>query len=293
MSNKNKLKLNGVVRSAEDLVPIKETFREIIKTDPKYSLEPDPTGELRLTDSEKRFVSSMIRYGFTNFKELKDTLEEVSYELDITIEEAKDMWYKNSIKNEIDRIGYALSMRQYNNKSFSLEEIKGYATSLITGYNVPVNERLSASDKLKALNLISQITEFEMNLDRDPKRMGAIDVETTSLDNLSLDEVKALVSGIDENKSDEILNEKNSIINQIKIMNPHISPSQVAFLRNLPLDALKKKMENLKGFNEGKTKYIVEETPTRPISEEGQKSMKIILEKINKSKKDDKNDDKN
>ena len=291
MSNKNKL--NGVVRSAEDLVPIKETFREIIQTDPKYSLEPDPTGELRLTDGEKRFVSSMIRYGFTNFKELKDTLEEVSYELDITIEEAKDMWYKNSIKNEIDRIGYALSMRQYNNKSFSLEEIKGYATSLVTGYNVPVNERLSASDKLKALNLISQITEFEMNLDRDPKRMGAIDVETTSLDNLSLDEVKALVSGIDENKSDEILNEKNSIINQIKIMNPHISPSQVAFLRNLPLDALKKKMENLKEFNDEKTKYILEETPTRPISEEGQKSMKMILEKISKSKKDDKNDDKN
>ena len=252
----------------EEIEPLKLHYRDELLLNPAFSLDPDPTGELKMTENEKLFTRLLIRYGFTNFDSLKETIEMISKDMGLTYDETANFWYNLNVKNEYDRISLAIRHRQYNQKQFSLTEIKSLLTSMVIGNYSSYSKSLTEKDKLDALKLLTNIIQEEQRIITNTSRLNAINVNVEEVKDLSITEIKALVAGIDENKAEDIKKQKQVIINQMQILNPSLHPNQIDFLYNLPIDELKNKLDYLKNVNEEHKKNlpVVEEAP-REIKE--------------------------
>lgn len=258
MSNKNDI----VEYDLDEIEPLKLYYRDELLLNPKFSLEPDPLGELKMTQQEKTFTSLLVRYGFTNFDSLKNTIDMISKDMGITYDEAENLWHHTKVKDEYDRITMALRHRQYNQKQFSLSEIKSILTSMVIGKHTQYVGSLSEKGRIEALKLLTNIIQEEQKMLSNTSRLNSIDANVEEVKNLSITEIKALVAGIDENKGEEIRSKKADIIAKMKLLNPSLRPNQIDFLYNLPIKELEGKLKHLEEImNAPKTLVRVEPKP--------------------------------
>lgn len=271
MSKKNET----VEYDADEIEPLKLYYRDELLLNPKFSLDPDPLGELKMTKEEKTFTSLLVRYGFTNFDSLKNTIDMISKDMGITYDEAENLWHRTKVKDEYDRITMALRHRQYNQKQFSLSEIKSILTSMVIGKHTQYVGSLSEKGRIEALKLLTNIIQEEQKMLSNTSRLNSIDANVEEIKDLSITEIKALVAGIDENKAEEIKSKKSDIIAKMKLLNPSLRPNQIDFLYNLPIKELEDKLKHLEEImNAPKTLVRVE--PKKVEYKEGSFEWKVI-----------------
>lgn len=271
MSKKNET----VKYDADEIEPLKLYYRDELLLNPKFSLDPDPLGELKMSNEEKTFTSLLVRYGFTNFDSLKNTIDMISKDMGITYDEAENFWHRSKVKDEYDRITLALRHRQYNQKQFTLSEIKSILTSMVIGKHTQYVDALSEKGRIEALKLLTNIIQEEQRNLSNTSRLNTIDANVEEIKDLSISEIKALVSGMDENKAEEIRGKKTAIITQMRTLNPSLHPNQIDFLYNLPIKDLEAKLEHLKEIM-GAPKTLVRVEPKKVEYKEGSFEWKII-----------------
>lgn len=197
---------------------------EELETDPQYSLEPDPTGELSMTTREKEFVRWYVQHR---------NIAVASQLAGISVEDGMQIYKSFACQSELTRINMAYKLRQLNMSTLTLEQIG----SVLTGYvfdQLPDADQLSTKDKMAAMKMIMDIHALKQKIVEESKPLDVVDVESQVKD-LSVDAIKAL---IDKTKTSDADNaEKEELIKKIDNESA-LSNEDLHYLRSLTVEDL-------------------------------------------------------
>lgn len=238
IKKKYKNKNNNPIMTVNEIKEVEKGFNEVLETDPRFSLEVDPTNQYNFTDVERDFIEQMVQY--KNLKFVGNIM------LDISFEEALKIYKKYNVQNEIKRINLALYARRFATKMADLDMLGGYLTTALTDENVPVADRLSGKDKLMAVRLLIDINQLKQNMIEKPEIIDVIDVEE-DLKKLSVKNIQNLIEN--SVNDDKVVKKKEDLINKIDKDNL-LSPEELTYLRNQSVEELEKL---LKEINKGET----------------------------------------
>ena len=173
IKKKHKIKNNNPIMAINEMKEVEKGFNEVLETDPRFSLEVDPTNQYNFTDIERDFIEQMVQY--KNLKFVGNIM------LDISFEEALKIYKKYNVQNEIKRINLALYARRFATKMADLDMLGGYLTTALTDENVAVADRLSGKDKLMAVRLLIDINQLKQNMIEKPEIIDVIDVDYSEI----------------------------------------------------------------------------------------------------------------
>lgn len=199
---------------------LQEKYTNELATNPEFSLDADPTGELKLSDFEKQFISLYIDY--------RD-IAKVADLLLVSVEEAKDLLIQYKIRNEIRRINRAIYHHQFNRQLISMNNIEGYLSSLLTDDCVPEADRLKPLEKLKVIDELLKVNELKMIGMANPKTLIDKDLDV-QIRALSITTIKTLLAASGK------LKENSKLINQID--DDNLTAEEKAYLSTLPTNEL-------------------------------------------------------
>lgn len=185
----------------EEMDNLEDNWQQIIRTDPKYSLQIDPTNRYDFTEQEKDFISNMIQYRNVQF--VSTVL------MNIPLEEGVNIYKKYDVQQEIKRINLAMYARRFATKMADLDQLGGYLTSGLVDENVPVTERWSAKEKITATKLLVTLNMLKQKAVNKPEIVEVVEIQK-DLEKLSPNELKQLI----EYNDDENL-EKEKLIDLI------------------------------------------------------------------------------
>jgi len=180
---------------------LENNFYELLNTDPKYSLEVDPTNRYNFTENEKEFVEQMVQYKNVQF--VSTVL------LNIPLEEGVEIYKSYNVQQEIKRINLAMYARRFATKMADLEQLGGFLTSGLIDENVPVSERWGPKEKLTATKMLINLNVLKKETLNRPYIIEEVEIQK-DLDKLSPNDLKRLIEYNDED--DE---EKNKLIDFI------------------------------------------------------------------------------
>lgn len=227
-----------VVQNTANLTDIQKQHLQELETNPKYSLEPDPTGHYQMSDLEKNFIKQYI-----NFRNVKTAADICHIDQDT----ANDLFVRYSVQNEIRRINAALYQRRFASKVLSLDELAGYLTTMITDEFVPMAEQLSPKDKLAVIDTLLRVNEIKQRSLEDPANIMSANVDAISaqIKTLSVTTIKQLIEQkpIDASENAVIvdkLDEKNTL-----------TPEEKSYLETLPTNELLKLVDETNKMNKG------------------------------------------
>ena len=210
--------------SGQELQKIEDDYAIELETNPKFSLEVDPTDIYHMPEKQKEFIKWYVQ--FKNVPLACQLCE-------IDEREGKSYFMAFSSQQEIRRINMAMYHRQFASKLLSIDEVGGYLSSLLVDANVPISERLPSKDKLKVAQMIIDLNMLKQKAINEPQEVDAIDI-TEQIKDLSVKSIKQL---IDNSKSPKTAMEKEDIIDAINSDN-RLTIEEVAYLRTLPLGEL-------------------------------------------------------
>lgn len=243
IKKKHKIKNNNPIMTINEIKEVEKGFNEALETDPRFSLEVDPTNQYNFTDIERDFIEQMVQY--KNLKFVGNIM------LDISFEEALKIYKKYNVQNEIKRINLALYARRFATKMADLDMLGGYLTTALTDENVPVADRLSGKDKLMAVRLLIDINQLKQNMIEKPEIIDVIDVEE-DLKKLSVKNIQNLIEN--SVNDDKVVKKKEDLINEIDKDNL-LSPEELTYLRNQSIEELEKLLKEVnKGEINNETK---------------------------------------
>ena len=196
-----------------------------LDTNPRYSLEIDPTGELGMTKQEKEFTKWYIEHR---------NVAVAAQLAEIPVEDGMAIYKSFACQSELRRIAMVWQLRQLNNSTMSLDHIG----SVLTGYvfdQLPESAQLSTKDKMAAMRMIMDIHALKQKVIEDARPIDAIDVEEQIKD-LSADALKSL---IEKTKSMDVeVEEKEEMIKELDD-DSLLSNDDIHYLRTLPVEQLK------------------------------------------------------
>ena len=243
IKKKHKIKNNNPIMAINEMKEVEKGFNEVLETDPRFSLEVDPTNQYNFTDIERDFIEQMVQY--KNLKFVGNIM------LDISFEEALKIYKKYNVQNEIKRINLALYARRFATKMADLDMLGGYLTTALTDENVAVADRLSGKDKLMAVRLLIDINQLKQNMIEKPEIIDVIDVEE-DLKKLSVKNIQNLIEN--SVNDDKVVKKKEDLINEIDKDNL-LSPEELTYLRNQSIEELEKLLKEVnKGEINNETK---------------------------------------
>lgn len=200
-----------------------------LDTNPRYSLDPDPTGELGMTTTEKNFTKWYLQHR---------NIAVAAQLAEISVEDGMAIYRSFACQAELQRIDMAWKLRQLNNSTLTLDQIG----SVLTGYvfdQMPEAERLSTKDKMSAMKMIMDIHALKQKVIEDAQPVDVVDVESQIKD-MSVDALKAL---IEKTKASDTENdEKEALINVIDDTSV-LSNDDLRYLRSLSVSQLKSLIE--------------------------------------------------
>lgn len=228
MDKKKKTKKNQILLTAEQQNTLQQSLMNELETNPEFSLEPDPTGQLKMDITQKDFIRHYV-----NFKSIA-TAAELS---NIPKDDAKVYFTNYNIQKEIRRINRALYHRQFSNKLICVDDLGGYLTSLLTDDNVPIADQLKTTEKLRVVELLLRLNELKAGMS-DPKELLNSDIQI-QIKNLSVNAIQQLL--VQNNN----LKEKNKVISTID--DGSLTMEEKSYLQSLPLNDLLKLVEETSG----------------------------------------------
>lgn len=200
---------------------LEAAYIDNLETDPKYSLDVDPDGELGMSEEQKKFVAYYVQF---------KSLTYVASMMGIDTETAKQYYISFNSQQEIRRINMALYHRQFANRLINLDEIGGYLTSLLTGDNVPLADQPhSVSERLAIVKMLIDLNKLQIEGIQNPSLLMQNNVEV-QIKNLSLNTIKSLLS--EANKSKKVPIEVSNISDS------ELTPEESAYLSTLPTQEL-------------------------------------------------------
>lgn len=187
----------------EDISRLDEGFQELIKSDPKYSLEVDPLGKYNFTEKDIDFIKQMIQYRNVQF--VSTVL------MNMPVEEGVELYKRYDIQSEIKRINLAMYARRFATKVADLDQLGGFLTSGLIDDNVPVAERWGPKEKLTASKLLININILKKKAYNTPEVIDEVEIQK-DLDQLSPNDLKKLIefnddANIEKERLIEIINE--------------------------------------------------------------------------------------
>ena len=204
----NKVLLQDTAVSAadigyDDMDNVEANWQEVLRTDPKYSLQIDPTNRYNFTEQETDFISYMIQYKNVQF--VSTVL------MNIPLEEGVNIYKKYDVQQEIKRINLAMYARRFATKMADLDQLGGYLTSGLIDENVPVAERWSAKEKITASKLLMTLNMLKQKAVNKPEVVEVVEIQK-DLEKLSPNELKQLIEynddeNLEKEKLIELINE--------------------------------------------------------------------------------------
>lgn len=231
---KSKLK-NPQNMTFNQVKTIEEEFANELETNPKFSLEVDPTRQYELDEIDVEFIKHMVQY--KNIRFVATVLMEISNE------EAMEIYKKYPVQEEIKRINLAMYARRFCSKMADLDALGGYLTTALTDENVPIADRLSGKDKLTAVRLLMELNALKAEAWENPETVDVVEIEA-EVKKLNVKDIEKLIENSDED--DKLIEKKNEIISQID-KDGLLTPEEVTYLRSETLDELKKLLKETEG----------------------------------------------
>lgn len=216
-----KKKENVVVMSPDEFEDVVKGHAKEIESDPKYSLEVDPTDKYMMDDTQKKFVEI-----YCDVKNVIITCQMMHIPEDYGMQ----LFSMYAVKKEIERINIAKLHRRINTKMFDYAQLGGYLTTLLTEENVPLAEHLTVKDKLQVVDRLLEINKTLSEVANKPIEAKPLEIEE-HLKELSVDAIKALLEKDDEHE------EKKKLIDKIKA-STDVSIEEEAFLKTMSLKEL-------------------------------------------------------
>lgn len=231
MKKKKNSQNTDLIVSNTELIETQQAYVEELNSNPEYSLEPDPTGELNFDIVKKDFVRHYV-----NFKNIGAAAELAGIDPDL----AKQYFVSYDVQREIRRINRALYHRQFSSKLISIDEIGGYLSSLLTGENVPIADQLKTPEKLRIIELLFKLNEMKRDGMNNPGKLAHQDLES-QIKKLSVKTIQHMLATND--KSNVVLHQKNEIIASFD--DGTLSVEEKAYLSTLPVSDLLKLVEDI------------------------------------------------
>lgn len=201
-----------------DIQVLRNDYRDMLETEPKYSLNIDPEKKYKFTEEEATFIKQYIDYR---------NLEAVASLMDIDMDRARCLYMNGRIQSEIRRLNLALYHYQFNQKMMDLDELGGFLTSQLIGDGVPRCDQLSPKEKLKCAEILKDLNiEIRKGI-QNPGDIIVKDFET-ELKDLSVETISQLIN------QSEKMKDKDSAISEIEEQNNQpLSYEEKAFLKTL------------------------------------------------------------
>lgn len=215
-----------------DVIKLSQELKGSIDSNIQYSLEVDPSDTYQMTDTEKEFVKYYVNYR---------SIGTVATMLNMEIKEAVEIFKKYSVQQEIRRIYRALTVRQFQNKTLTISEIKSFLSSLITDDFVPEADRLKTMDKVRVAQTLIGLNDINRFAFDDPNAVVVKDFEE-EVKELSTEQIKQLID-IDTSNS-ALIDKKDKLIEQIKMLRD-VSPEEATYLKTLSIKTLLNEIDNL------------------------------------------------
>src|SRR5574344_118679 len=232
MGRKKKLTTQALIDQAL-ANPVSSTdidqYKKKLDEDPEYSLEPDPTGCLAMSDKEKTFIKNYIQ--FRNIP-IAAQLTQISQD------EGEAFYRSLSFKSEVRRLNNAMYQRQFATKMLTVDQIGGYLSSLLQD-QVPEVDRLSSKDKPEVAKMLIEMNVMKSAAVNDPVKYNVIEVEAQVKD-LSVRSIKALIS--QSKQTDEESKKKEQMITELDKDNS-LTNDDLMYLRSLPASELLKLLD--------------------------------------------------
>lgn len=220
----------------DEMGEAQEKFKELVETDPKYSLSIDPLGVCDFTDEEADFIAYMIQYKNVQFV--------TTVLMNLSLQKGVEIYKSYKVQEEIKRLNRALYARRLTGSMATLDQIGSYLTSGLLDENVPIADRWSAKEKIAASSLLVKLNILKKNAVNEPKVLEVIEVQR-DLEKLNPNDIKKLIEMNDEGNS-----EKEKLIDIIN-EDGLLSMEEVANLRSMPLKDLQDLVDTI---TKGETK---------------------------------------
>lgn len=237
MNKKKKQSTSALTINPVDVSNVQKQYLEEIDANPEYSLMPDPTGELNMSQMQKDFIRHYV-----NFKNIGAAAELAMIDADT----AKSIFIAYDTQQEIRRINRALYHRQFASKLISIDDIGGYLSALLTGDNVPLADQLKTNEKLRVVELLIRLNEMKAQGLSDPSKLAHSNIEG-QLKNLSVKTIQQML--ITQNNT-VVVQQKNDAIE--KLDDGLLTVEEKAYLSTLPTDELLKMIEDIQKGDEVK-----------------------------------------
>lgn len=219
---KKKKKNNELTIPGSNLNELQSAHIDELNSNPKYSLEVDPSNKYNLSDIQKQFILNYV-----NFKNVNTAAEVTGYVQD----DANKFFASYACQQEIRRLNMALYQRRFASKLISIDQIGGYLSSMLTDEYVPLAEQLSPSEKLRVIDTIIKINELKANAFNNPGNILHANIDE-ELKNMTITTIQQMI--VQSGKP----NKNNEVIIETLNNNDVLSPEEKAYLETLPTNEL-------------------------------------------------------
>lgn len=198
-------------RKPEDLMPINLTrdgqteLLAALDSDPRFSLEPDPTGQLHLSKDQKKFIKC-----YDEFRSIPLAANMAG----LTEEEGREFFFDPSCKAERIRINKVKNYRKFSKRLLTIDEVGGYLTSLLLDEDTSAGDALTQKDKLQITRQIIDLNKLKAEALQNPRIIENVDYSDVGIQDLSPEDLKNLINQTKQSK-DDITAEKNRLIAEI------------------------------------------------------------------------------
>lgn len=176
-----------------------------LNTDPRYSLDPDPTGRLGLDDKQKKFLKCYDEF---------PSIPLAANMAGLTEEEGRDIFLDPACKNERQRINRARNYRKFNYRLLTIDEVGSYLTAMLIDDDMSAGDRLSSKDKLQVTRQIIDLNKIKAEALANPKIIENVDYSDAGIQDLEPEDLKKLIEQTKQN-NDAITGEKHELITKI------------------------------------------------------------------------------
>lgn len=207
-----------------------------LETNPLYSLEPDPTGELNMSDEKKLFLKNYIEFKNVPLASQLTGIDE---------SKGQSYWLDGECRSEIRRINLAMYQRKFSRRLLSIDEIGGYLTSMLIDEDVATADQLPSRDKLKVAQMIIDLNKMKAETYNNPKVIEYVELEE-EVKEMDVKSIKQLIRQTKDMqnphasmqiKIDELSEKKDKLIRQINVNN-YLDPSEIAYLKSCSVEEL-------------------------------------------------------
>lgn len=240
--------------SSSSIVPIdfvneaQEQLIESLRTDPKYIAKADPTGQLNLSEEQKKFIDAYVQFRNVPLASQLSGIDE---------SQGTKYFMDEKCRGEIRRINLALYAKQFSRRLLTIDEIGGYLTSVLMNQDVVERDVLTAKDKLNVAKMIIDLNVLKMQSFDNPSKLDIIGVESDVKD-LSAEQIKKLIAQTmaptkeDVKAKKEVYDEKSFLISKLN-EGGWFDPAEIAYLQSCSVEQLRELLEKGIGENEEKS----------------------------------------